>query len=168
MNFQDYIAKNWAQISFILIALGYLIKGILENLLKKKEIRYTFFLTNRAQSIELFLGDYNKLEKAFIRSCGSYFAKELSTTEIYDLLTPLKDNLHNSFSKLQLYTTEKEFKNFAQINNILQDLITRSWYEPIIKNLDLVKHAEIARNNIEEYHIYNLKYFRETFKSFKI
>ncbi len=110
-----FFIANWAQISFILIAIGYIIKVILDSRFKKKEIRYNFFLTNRMKSIEKFLSDNANLESSHADASRSYINKLLNANEVDDIIVPLRYKLTDSLSLLQLYTTEDEFQKFFQV-----------------------------------------------------
>src|ERR1022692_2685235 len=105
----NFLLTNWAQFSFMLLALGYIVKAILESNFKKKEIRYNFFLSNRMKSIELFLSNYANLEAGFKDAFRSYIYKTLTTKEIDNIIVPLRYKLTDSLSILQLYTTKNEF-----------------------------------------------------------
>jgi hypothetical protein len=111
----QFFANNWAQISFILLALGYVIKVILEARFKRKEIRYNFFLNNRMKSIETFLSNYANLESTFKDSFTSYIFNTLTSKEIDNIVVPLRYKLNDSLSLLQLYLNDNEFTQFKYV-----------------------------------------------------
>ncbi len=106
---------NWAQISFIVLAIGYIIKVILEANFKRKEIRYNFFLNNRMKAIEAFLSNYANLESNYKDASTSYFYKTITAKDIDNIIVPLRYKLTDSLSLLQLYTTDSEFKSFSEV-----------------------------------------------------
>lgn len=61
----NFFISHWAQVSFTLLAIGYVVKVILESIFKKREIRFNYFLNNRMKSIETFLSNYANLESSF-------------------------------------------------------------------------------------------------------
>ena len=135
----NFLINNWVQISFILLALGYIIKVILESIFKRKEIRYDFFLNNRMKAIETFLSNHANLESSFKDAFRSYIYKTLSAKEIDNILVPLRYKLKDSLSILQLYTTEIEFKKFSEVHSNLMFLLNQSSrlkHEPVMNETE--------------------------------
>lgn len=122
----NFFVNNWAQISFVLLALGYIIKVILESIFKRKEVRYNFFLNNRMKAIETFLSNYSNLESSFQDVFRGYIYESLSAKEIDNIIVPLRYKVTDSLSILQLYTTQNEFTNFSKVYSNLMFLINQS------------------------------------------
>lgn len=142
-----FLINNWAQISFILLALGYIIKVIFESIFKRREIKFNFFLNNRVKAIETFLSSYTNLESCYKDASTSYFNKTSTAKETDDIIVPLKNKLNDSLAILQLYTTTKEFESFTEVHDNFMTLMGKCSH---------LKHEaginEITRGN----HLYSL------------
>ncbi len=127
MELLKFLINNWAQTSFILVAIGYIINVFLKYIFKKKEIRYNFFLNNRMKALEKFLSDYTNIEGTFNDTSTSYFYKSITTKEVDSIILPLRYNLTDSLAKLQLYTSQKEFKTFSEVYKNFNNLMDSVW-----------------------------------------
>jgi len=52
MKWLEFLNKYWAQATVVIFAIGYVIKVILEFYIKKKEIKFNFLHTQRAEVIK--------------------------------------------------------------------------------------------------------------------
>jgi hypothetical protein len=146
-----FLADNWAQISFLLLAIGYVIKIIVDSVFKKKEIRYNFFLNNRMKSIEKFLSDYSSLESSFSDTSTSYINKLLSAKETDNIIVPLRYKLTDSLATLQLYVSAEEYEGFSKVYSnflFLMNKVSRLKYDTALDDFEKGnEHSDLLRHN---------------------
>lgn len=116
------LSDYWAQISFILLGLGYLIKTIISIIYKKKEINMAIFQKGKIDAIKYYLEVYSET-KSIINSLPEFeiYQKNIQSKEIDNIITPMLLNLDRANNGIKIYFESKISEYFNQIaENIRQ------------------------------------------------
>lgn len=153
-----FLVDNWAQFSFLLLAIGYVIKVILDSLFKRKEIKYNYFLNNRMKSIEQFLSAYSNLQSTYSDTSTSYLNKLLTAEETDNIILPLRYKFQDALAMLQLYVTKDEYAKFSEVFSnfvFLMNQVRRLKWVPGISDVEkgnelssLIRKGEIQNQDL--------------------
>jgi hypothetical protein len=110
------LLQYWSQLTLLLGVIGYFVSKITEQRFKRKEVRFTLFEKQKADSITAFIKDYIICEN-FFSSINHHeiMSKSITAKDLDRLEEPIKVNLQSSFNNLNLYLTEKEIYSFKEI-----------------------------------------------------
>lgn len=110
------LSDYWAQISFILLGLGYLIKTIISITYKRKEINMSIFQKGKIDAVNHFLDIYS-VTKSTINTLPEYdiYDRKISANGIDNIIQPMKLNLYRVNNEIRIYFDSDIFSAFNQI-----------------------------------------------------
>lgn len=153
------LTENWAQISFILIAFGYVIKSVLESAFKKKELKFSFFLTQRMELIQMFISTHSQFISGFTRLFERCTDGEITAVEFEKLTEEYRSKLESAMNSTLIYTSKEEDHLLKCI--FLADLILLK--TPVVLQKDTFNSVEIeslSEGNKELVSDNNLRIFK--------
>ncbi len=116
MTLKDLLTTYWSQVTLILLALGYLIKRILDIKSKKTEVNHSLFQQNRIIAVKTFFSKYAKAELMWHQlEIYDVFNKKLTAKEIDKIIFPHLNELKETLLELKIYFDDDCHKYFEQL-----------------------------------------------------
>lgn len=117
------LSDYWAQISFMLLGLGYLIKTIISVTYKRKEINMSIFQKGKIDAVNHFLDIYS-VTKSTINTLPEYdiYDRKISANEIDNIIQPMKLNLYRANNEIRIYFDNDVFSAFNQITTNIEKI----------------------------------------------
>jgi len=119
MKWIKYIIDYWAQIAILLAALGYILKVILDNKFRRKEIWYSLYAQKKMDYALKYLELYYKVESKTLGMISVFKTGEIiatSSNEELDILNIV--NLYTEAGQLlgclEFFITKKEYRSLKQ------------------------------------------------------
>ncbi|MFV0325945.1 MAG: hypothetical protein ACK5LF_16450 [Bacteroides xylanisolvens] len=155
--FRVILTDYWAQLSFLLLGIGYIVKVILESINKRKEIIYSFFQQNKLNAVNNYLSAYSEV-LSMIRNIPEFeiYRYTISAKEIDAYVQPPLSKLNAATNELHMYLEEKQYLIFKNITNNIEAINSKMIdlrtninpdYTPTQKSIDFY---EIKTNNLNE------------------
>ena len=121
MKIEELLTTYWSQITLLLLAIGYFIKRILDNISNKREINHNLFQQNRLKAVNDFFTSYAKTERMWRDlSIISILEYKISGKEIDEKVFSPINGLRINVLELQIYFTKNEHQLFKKIlDNVL-------------------------------------------------
>lgn len=118
---REIFTVYWSQVTLILLGIGYLIKRILDNKSKKKEINHSLYQQNRLIAINNFFRNYSTVELMWKQiHIWAIISNKKTAEEIDQYIWPSINSLKTSIIELQIYLDEDDNKLLDQVlENIL-------------------------------------------------
>lgn len=125
-----FIIENWAQFSFLLLGVGYIIKAIVTSTFKKKEIKYSIFYQQKIDVIKNCLQRYNDAKDLYFNiPYWAIFKNEITSEKIDELVQPILKKVSDTLHPLLLFygkdlhdSFNVACSNIKKINNQLMHL----------------------------------------------
>jgi hypothetical protein len=116
MTIKDLLTTYWSQVTLILLALGYLVKRILDIKTRKAEINHSLFQQNRITSVKTFFAKYAKAELMWHQlTVYEILDKKLSAKELDKIIFPHLNELQETLLELKIYFDDDHQKYFEQL-----------------------------------------------------
>ena len=118
MTLKEIFTTYWSQVTLLLLAIGYLLKRILDIRSKKTEINHTLFQQNRINSVKNYFSKYAKAELMWHQlSVHEILEKKLSTKEIDKIIFPTLNELQEITIELKIYFDNDFQQLFEQLTS---------------------------------------------------
>jgi hypothetical protein len=116
----DFIEKlltlYWPQTTLVLLAIGYIIKRILDDKSKRLEINYTIFQQKRLEALQKFITAYSESEQIWRElNLDEVASKSLTAENLGAMIEPILNNIKSSVLELQIYLETKDYTLFEKI-----------------------------------------------------
>ena len=116
MTVKDLLTTYWSQVTLILLAIGYLLKRLLDIKSKKTEINHSLFQQNRIIAVKSYFSIYAKTELMWQQlSIYEILEHKLPAKEIDKIIFPSLNALQEITLELKLYFEEDYQKYFEQL-----------------------------------------------------
>jgi hypothetical protein len=116
MEIKDLLTTYWSQVTLILIAIGYLVKRILDNKSKKIEINHSLFQQNRINAVKMFFSKYAKAELMWHQiAIFEILNNKIPTKEIDKIIFPFLNELEETLLELKIYFDADDHKYFEEL-----------------------------------------------------
>jgi len=127
MTIKEIFTTYWSQFTLLFLALGYLIKYILDLISKKREINFSIYQNRKLDSINKFFLNYAKVENMwFDLALYPILRGEINAYQIDKIIFGSINELKSSILEIKLFLTIEESKNFEllyeRMMNISQKL----------------------------------------------
>ncbi|MBD1434862.1 hypothetical protein H8B06_18710 [Sphingobacterium sp. DN00404] len=156
MPYSEIIINYWSQILLLLGVLGWIIKTLSETYLRKKELKYNFFYSNKLASLKNLIDTYHKYER-FFTDVPYYRVSngEINAIELDSMVSPYKDNYFNAHNELILYHSNKELEKFKLIKDNI-NIVHNALGQLLFKNISVNDYNELLdKSKSENYKIFS-------------
>lgn len=125
MKWYEYIISNWAQLSVIIAAIGYILKVIFDYNYKKKEISFSYFTKEKMNSAVSFLQEYTSMAFYLTDSFTIPDLREKIKDREFmdDKIFPHFGLFLKSYGQLLLFYKEQDISDCKQILENVQPII---------------------------------------------
>jgi hypothetical protein len=174
MLIKELFTTYWSQVTLILLALGYVIKRILDSKSKKIEINHSLFQQNRITTVNRYFAKYAAVELMWNHiDIFEILTHKLDAKEIDDIIFPPINDLKGILLELRIYFDKDDYKLFEDLTNRLISIngkLKNLYFNSIPNNIvlennefDFFKTDVLKKNN--ELMNQLCQRIRETFKS---
>jgi hypothetical protein len=123
MTVKDLLTIYWSQVTLILLAIGFLIKRLLDIKSKKTEINHSLFQQNRLIAVKNYFSIYAKTELMWQQlSIYEILEHKFPAKEIDKMIFPSLNALQEITYELKLYFEEDCQKYFDKLTNGVQSI----------------------------------------------
>jgi hypothetical protein len=123
MTVKDLLTTYWSQVTLILLAIGFLIKRLLDIKSKKTEINHSLIQQNRITAVKNYFSIYAKTELMWQQlSIYEILDHKFPAKEIDKMIFPSLNALQEITIELKLYFEEDYQKYFEQLTNGIQSI----------------------------------------------
>jgi hypothetical protein len=158
MTIKELLTTYWSQVTLLLLAIGYLLKRLLDLKSKKTEINHSLFQQNRLMAIKSYFSSYSKVELMWNQlAVFEIFDRKLTAKEIDAIIFPYLNTLQEVTLELKLYLEDDIHKYYERlttgmisINTNLQKLwsFLNSEESTVVKVNNYTYYKdEVLRNN---------------------
>lgn len=118
MTLKDIFTTYWSQVTLILLAIGYLLKRLLDNRSRKMEINHSLYQQNRILTLKSYFSNYAKAELMWQQlSIYEILEHKMTAKEIDQRIFPNLNALQETTLELKLYLNDDYHKYFVQLTN---------------------------------------------------
>lgn len=123
ITLKDLFVTYWNQITLLLLAVGFLIKRILDIQAKKNEINHSLFQQKRLDSVNTFFTNYSKIDHLWKSAMvWDILDNKINATEIDKILSPILSEIQRNTLELQIYFKENEHIKFSKISDNIHSI----------------------------------------------
>lgn len=143
---KPWLIEYWTQVTFILLALGYVIKTICGQILKQKEITYGQVTQNKIIELKNYVKCYNNI----VLLLKDYYY--ISGQNQKEKLTEIKEKVYKgwidfitSYSTLRIFLKKSDYALYDEVKSNLEEIQKR-----IIGNEIDIMFGTIEKDNIKK------------------
>ena len=116
MTIEQLFTIYWSQVTLLLLAVGYFIKRIFDNISKRQEINHSLFQQKKLEAVNSFFKTYAKAQQMWLHiRIYQILRNEFSAVEIDEMIFPTLNELNKNLLELQIYFDEKQHNKFKMI-----------------------------------------------------
>lgn len=113
---EKLLTLYWPQTTLILLAIGYLIKRVLDNKSKKIEINYAIFQQKRLEAMQKFITAFSNSEQAWrLINLDEVASKSITADKLGDIVEPVLREMKSSVLELQIYLDNADYALFEEV-----------------------------------------------------
>lgn len=143
---KPWLIEYWPQLTFILLAAGYVIQTIWGKILKEKEIKYSQVTQNKISELKSYIKNYNEL--IFVLKDYYY----VSTQNLKEKLPEHKEKVYKSwinfvtsYGILRIFLKKTEYAIYEEVRIQLEEIQRRIIFNEIDKF-----YGTVDKDNVKE------------------